>query len=448
MADFSIELSADRIVDARTKRYFSEVMLSYNTGCFRSAVVMLWSVVICDLLFKLVELATHYGDPIAKSILKSIEGQRQKNPNSPDWERSLVQEIRDRTQLLEAGDFANLEALLSHRHLSAHPVLSATEVLFEPSKDTARAHIRHALEGVLTKPSIMSKRIFDAFVEDLESSSAVLPDDVSLSRYLQAKYFPHLVPYVEQSIFRSLWRLVFRSDDERCEKNRGINLRALSIVYERNREAFRAAIETERHYYSEVGLDGTRFEALVTFIGKYPELFPLLTDAAKTPLETAAKSNLSTFANAWFLSKSASDHLNAVEQRVASKKEFLSGSAFDEMLATARALGLEQRALDIGITQFGESVSFDMADGYFTSLIKPNLNRFEKQQLLTLAERIDSNFQVYARSRAAAHHRLIKPRLDAAFDNAFDYAKFPKFAESVGIELKQLPQPDDDDVPF
>src|SRR6266571_5138309 len=172
MSDFSIELTAERIVDARTKKYFSEVLLSYGNGCFRSAVVMLWSVVICDLLFKLVELATHYGDTTARSILKAIESLRLKNPNSPDWEWSLVQEIRDRTQLLEAGDFANLEALLKHRHLSAHPVLSATEVLFEPTKDTARAHIRNALEGVLTKPSIMTKKIFDAFAEDLEASGA------------------------------------------------------------------------------------------------------------------------------------------------------------------------------------------------------------------------------------------------------------------------------------
>ena len=71
MTDFSIELSAERIVDARTRRYFSEVVTSYNNNCFRSAVVMLWSVVICDLLFKLVELATHYGDTTARSIMKT-----------------------------------------------------------------------------------------------------------------------------------------------------------------------------------------------------------------------------------------------------------------------------------------------------------------------------------------------------------------------------------------
>ncbi len=447
MSDFSIELAAERIVDARTRKYFSEVLSSYSNRCYRSAVVMLWSVVVCDLLFKLVELGTHYSDSTACAILKHIESVRQKNPNSPDWEWELVEEVKARTQLLEAGDFANLQALLKHRHLSAHPVLTATEVLFAPTQDTVRAHIRHALEGVLTKPSIMTKKIFDAFVEDLENSSAVLPDKTALAKYLQAKYFPHFAPYVEQSVFRSLWRLVFRSEDERCEKNRETNLQALSILYERNKEQAKAMIEGERDYFSDVGLAGTRFESVLTFVGRYPELFPLLTDAAKTPLETASKVSVSHFAKAWFLSEAPLKHLDSIEKRI-EEKQFIAGEAYDGLLNTARDFGLEERALDIAVTQFGASVSFDMADGYFTSLIKPNLHRFTKQQLLNLAKKIESNSQVHARGRAAAHHRQIKPVLDSAFKGSFDYAEFPKFAESVGIDLKELPKPDDDEIPF
>ena len=294
----------------------------------------------------------------------------------------------------------------------------------------------------------MTKKIFDAFAEDLEASSAVLPDKASLAKYLQAKYFPHFAPYVEQSVFRSLWRLIFRSDDARCEKNREINLRALSILYEKNKEQFRRAIETERQYFSDIGLAGTRFESFLTFVGRYPEIFPLLTDAAKTPVETASNANVNHFARAWFLSAAPAKHLDSVEQRIKDHEQFLSGEAFDDLLATASDLGIEERALDIAIAQFGWSVSFDMADGYFTSLIKPNLHRFTKQQLIRLAEQIESNSQIYARGRAAAHHRLIKPVLDTMFKGGFDYAKYPKFAESVGIDLKKLPGPDDDEIPF
>ena len=53
--EYSIEQRATQIFDARSKEYFSEVLrLScYAADNYRSAVVMLWSVVVCNLLFKI-----------------------------------------------------------------------------------------------------------------------------------------------------------------------------------------------------------------------------------------------------------------------------------------------------------------------------------------------------------------------------------------------------------
>ncbi|MEY3479819.1 MAG: hypothetical protein RIQ71_594 [Verrucomicrobiota bacterium] len=444
MSDYSLELAAERITDARTKKYFAEVMVSYSSGCFRSSVVMLWSVAICDILFKLVQLAEHYGDSVAKGILRDIEATRLANPKSPEWEWKLVEEVKARTQLLEAGDYANLEALQKHRHLSAHPVLSASEVLFEPNKETARSHIRNTLEGLLTKPAIMTKKVFDAFVEDLEVNAAIFPDKSSLTKYLSAKYLSHLVPAVEHAMFRNLWRLVFRSDDVRCETNRMVNFRALNILYEGRRDDLKAAVAGERDYFSEVGLTGSRFHYFMRFVGTHPELFQLLTDAAKTPIEGAAKASLSNFAIAWFLSPNVDQHLEAIRKRVTHDKHFISGEAFDDLLDAAREFGVESKALDIAITQFGQSISFDMADGYFTSLIKPLLPHFSKDQLVELVKAIESNGQIHGRGRAASQHRLIVNVLDGVFAKKFDYAPYPKFSESVGIELKHIPSAADE----
>ena len=43
---------SEDIYFAKTKEYFSEVISNYASGNYRSAVVMLYSVAICDLLFK------------------------------------------------------------------------------------------------------------------------------------------------------------------------------------------------------------------------------------------------------------------------------------------------------------------------------------------------------------------------------------------------------------
>ena len=64
--EYSIEQRATQIFDYRSKEYFSEVLSCYSSGSYRSAVVMLWSVVICDLLFKLNYLEELYEDKNAK----------------------------------------------------------------------------------------------------------------------------------------------------------------------------------------------------------------------------------------------------------------------------------------------------------------------------------------------------------------------------------------------
>src|SRR5688572_11221210 len=109
--DFSIELAHERIIDARTRRYFEEVHRSYVAGGFRSAVVMLWSVVVCDLLFKLDQLSSAFGDATAKRILGEIESLRIKSPRSPDWEAALVEAVAKHTCLLDAAELSNLRNL-------------------------------------------------------------------------------------------------------------------------------------------------------------------------------------------------------------------------------------------------------------------------------------------------------------------------------------------------
>lgn len=51
--EYSIEQRASQIFDARSREYFSEVLSCYTAGKYRSAVVMLRSGVVCDLLFKI-----------------------------------------------------------------------------------------------------------------------------------------------------------------------------------------------------------------------------------------------------------------------------------------------------------------------------------------------------------------------------------------------------------
>ena len=89
-------------------------------------------------------------------------------------------------------------------------------------------------------------------MQDLESAGPILLKDEELKRYLQAKYFPSFIPSVEDSIFRSLWKLVFRATDTSCEQNRATNLRALRILYERRKQDISATISKDSGYFSDI----------------------------------------------------------------------------------------------------------------------------------------------------------------------------------------------------
>ncbi len=64
---------------------------------------MLWSVVVCDIIFKLQELRDLHNDITAEKILIEIEALQKSDPYSPKWERELIKIVFDRTQLLDTA---------------------------------------------------------------------------------------------------------------------------------------------------------------------------------------------------------------------------------------------------------------------------------------------------------------------------------------------------------
>ena len=58
----------DKIYFSKTREYFREVLSNYYNGNYRSAIVMLYSIAICDLLLKLQELKEIYNDKNATTI--------------------------------------------------------------------------------------------------------------------------------------------------------------------------------------------------------------------------------------------------------------------------------------------------------------------------------------------------------------------------------------------
>ena len=154
----------------KTREYFEEVLSSYTNGHYRSAIVMLYSIAICDILFKLQELKDMFDDPVADEILHEINKMRNEHDNKTKskWEKELLESIYKRTELLNLEAYTNLNHLYDHRNFSAHPALNENYELIMPSKETTIAHIKNILNSILIKPPIFIKNITNALTEDLK----------------------------------------------------------------------------------------------------------------------------------------------------------------------------------------------------------------------------------------------------------------------------------------
>jgi hypothetical protein len=429
MNNFSIELAAENVADKRISTYFSEVLSSFINGNYRSAVVMLWSVVVADLVYKLQALRDLYQDPVAISILDDIQARQQANPTSPDWEPYLLDQVNQRTHLFEVGDHQHLLNLHRLRHLSAHPVLSSGNLLFAPNKETTRALIRNALEAVLLKPPLFSKRIVGEFVADIGAKKELLPDDMGLRRYLEAKYLLNIHVSVERELWKSLWKFCFRISNPDTDANRVINRRALYLLYQRDPVGIRAFVQENAAFFSEIAPQGAPLEAFIAFLARCPALYGVLTDAAKVPITTYARSSADLFANANFIGNSFEEHVRDLRNFDYEHLRDITDQTWRSLIVSSREVNQEQLVFDVGIKVYCGSQSFDGADRNFARFIEPVINEFDRDRLMQLLSGIEENRQTYWRGRARVDHPLVLARIEAV--GGIDISVYPHFSETL-----------------
>lgn len=430
--EYSIEQRATQIFDARTKEYFSEVLSCYSAGNYRSSVVMLWSVAVCDLLFKLQNLVDLYADAKAREILADIGKLQQDNDRSPIWETKLVESVAEQTQLLDIADRENLLHLQRQRHLAAHPVVNANFQLHRPNRETARALIRNTLDGVLTKAPILSKQIVNELVGDLEQASGILIDDNRLKPYLESKYYNRFNPEVEKTVFKALWKFVFRLTDEPCEKNRAINYSALRLLFGRNPGQFKTQIEADKDYFSTIATGGAPIICLIRFLAREPQLYGLLADHAKAAIQHAAESDTAARCLAWFTGASLQEHAARLGNWISGKDHpQIERVTWDAIEGISDSPEWAKMVIRLANKYYVASDSYNGADRRFTEVIKPLLARYELDDCVELIEGIQRNGQTWERSRARGDHRELRARaiqIDPTFDAA-EYAVFNKLLD-------------------
>lgn len=432
MSTYSIEQSAEQIYHPNIKEYFNEVIQSYINGSYRSAVVMLYSVVVCDLIYKLKDLKELYDDATAKDILTKIEEVQKKDPKSGGWEGVLIEEVKERTLLLEPADKISIDALRLHRHLSAHPVLTQEDLLSTPNKETVRALIRNMLEGLLIKNPVISKSVFYTLLEDLKQHKDFFSDDLSLEKYIESRYLKNTNQQMINSIFKELWGITFNCPSDECKSNREINFRTLKIIYKRYRTNLLVFIDQNKIPFNKFNEEDEEVLIRMTvFFGSNPELYSFVEEHNQTKLKAKINSSWELKVRSPFLRESMEKHFDYLIEDL-----HWTDYTFEERFHAIRLLRKEELELlltwasendcvnkyyDLLIQQFVHSENFDTADHNYEVIIKPNLNKFNREQFLELFDGINKNRQCHAHRFAKGNNSNIKAHSDLILGSDFDY---------------------------
>ncbi|MED0944772.1 hypothetical protein ACQCPO_30180 (plasmid) [Bacillus mycoides] len=401
----TIQVLANKIHHQKTKEYFEEVLNTFENGNYRSSVVMLCTVVICDLVFKLKDLEEIHGDAKAEKILKDLHVEKEANPVSPDWENQLIEKSFIEAKLLENDVYTHIKTLKTYRNLCAHPVLNSMDILYRPNKEQAESLIKNMLEGLLTKHPLFTKNVFVPFMVEIERIQHDLSNQERLETYIESKFFVHFNKELTEYIFKNLWKIVFKNDGKRENDNRNINYKVLLIIYKKYNEILFNYIKKNPDYFSDFLDKETILSKLFDFLSRYPEIYSLFRNHTQEILNKRATKENSWFIRSVFVSESLKDHFNAIESKIHCPgnyynqpyihRYYLRSEDVEILNELAKKEDVLSEFYDFMISHYYHSGSFNNADHTFEICIKPFYEEFNKEQFETLLQEANSNPQCY-----------------------------------------------------
>lgn len=404
----------------KTKEYFNEVLSSYEHGNYRSAVVMLYTVVICDLIFKLNDLRDVHNDEKAKQILIDLGTEREINPVSPSWENSLIEKAFGEAKLLENDIYTHITTLKKYRNLSGHPVLNSLEILYTPNEELTKSLIINVLDGLLNKHPLLTKNVFLPFVLEIERIKKDFSTEEKLESYLVSKFLNYFNEDLVKYMFKNLWKLVFKKDGEKEKENRDINFKVLLIIFKRNKGTLLELIATDSSYFSDF-LDENRsiLNNLIELLSRYPDIYPLLQQHSKELITERVKTKDNLKVKSYFLSDSIQEHLENLSRDFHSYGHYynqpytLGYKLSRKEIVFLEELSEKSNALsnfyDFVISHYYHSGNFDCAEWLFSDCITPYFSKFNKSQMETLLSKANSNEQCYKGRFSKTNHRTLLP---------------------------------------
>ena len=428
-------LESDKIYDAKTRKYFKEVESSYLNGNYRSATVMLYSIVLTDIIFKLEDLKDMYNDGTAKDILDSVEKNLQNNSEKSKWEKDLIDVIKKKTKLLDISTQQKIDELKKWRNLSAHPILGENYELLAPSKETVAALMHDMLYGLLVKPPVFIKSIINSLTDDLNKKKDIyFRDDAGLKAFLDNKYFSKMTVEMKCNVFQTLWKFSFMKPlDKNCNEDREVLCKTMEILYRSDSQNICNHIRNNPEKYqiekdelilkknlsekNKLNCNSIVFHVAL-FLAKNSQCYNVLSDVFRNEFEKLTNYHQDTklLQEVIFFSLSKNDEKRCLDVlKDLNDIEMGSENGYSYNAITIKTIGevftdkgCFNQFIDAVIDYFGKSEFYDSANNRYDTAIKPYLERMNENQFEHLLDVSNKNNQIFDRNSFAQTFAEIK----------------------------------------
>lgn len=420
MTNYNIDTQLGKIQDPRSRECMDEVLSCYYSKNYRSAIVMLYSVVICDLIFKLQRMVDIYNDSVSIRILGEIEKHQTDNPTSPIWENTLRDELVQNHRIISPAEASHIEALQKERHLCAHPVIKNNAELHKPNPASVYAHIITALDEILTRPALLENSLLNLILDDIAAQKKILRKADEFLLYVREKFLEKIKsPEIEQRLIINLWKIVFKLVNEDAKKNRRVNLLLLNELCDRNEQALKNVIlKNAEKLSANVNIsDLDTLSSFVTFLNSHPYLYECLTKPFKITLE-AQIDKYSILKNiSFFLHEDLKAFYEELLLTVAEDDEWRYQMKFIEKKFS------KEEALRLPISIFGRSGSFDEAYSNYSTFISPFLKDMTVKNIVEVLDAIKNNGQIRCCYKVQDKYHILKATA-LKLNPDFDFSKY------------------------
>ncbi|MEV6534899.1 hypothetical protein AB0M86_35825 [Streptomyces sp. NPDC051639] len=166
----------NRVVNPDIRPLVKEAHRCYATGAARAAIVLTWTAVCADLIYK-IEVLKEEGETDARGLVQDVE--RAQQPGEANaiplmlTVESTILDVAEKLDLIDRTQKTQLMRLREDRHLCAHPSLRPMGELYEPTSEYARAHLAVALDAVLVHQPSQGRKVRDRFISHVADPAFV-----------------------------------------------------------------------------------------------------------------------------------------------------------------------------------------------------------------------------------------------------------------------------------